>query len=125
VSAYSRRGIYRRSTSGGGSRWMSLRYAGSCKVCGSRIAAGETAYWDAGAKTVTCHAISCCEADGLTTNKPLTGPWDQRTDLRERAESRIGAAAPYVVVTRFNSGATVYQNSRGRCEDAPACGCCS
>jgi hypothetical protein len=64
---------------------MALRFAGSCKICGSRIAAGETAYWDAGAKTVTCHAISCCEADGLTTTKPLTGPWDQRTDLREHA----------------------------------------
>lgn len=23
------------------------------------------------------------------------------------------------------SGETMYQNSRGRCEDAPCCGCCS
>ena len=30
-----------------------------------------------------------------------------------------------VVVTRFSSGAEVYQNRRGRCEDAPCCGCCS
>ena len=30
-----------------------------------------------------------------------------------------------VVVTRFNSGATVTQNRRGRCEDAPCCGCCT
>ena len=28
-------------------------------------------------------------------------------------------------VTTFSSGDTVYQNSRGRCEDAPCCGCCS
>lgn len=28
-------------------------------------------------------------------------------------------------VTRFSSGAVVYQNKRGRCEDAPCCGCCS
>lgn len=27
--------------------------------------------------------------------------------------------------TRFSSGAEIYRNSRGRCEDAPCCGCCS
>ncbi len=49
--AYNRNRNYRR-TSGAGSRWMNLRYAGNCKVCGSRIAAGDFAYWDAGARTV-------------------------------------------------------------------------
>jgi hypothetical protein len=125
--AYSRNRNYRR-TSGAGSRWMRLRYAGNCKVCGSRIAAGDQAYWDASARTVTCEAIECADADGLITNKPLTGPWDQRTDLRVRADHRIGDPAPAparVITTRFNSGAVVYQNSRGRCIDAPCCGCCS
>ncbi len=115
----------RRSASRAGSRWMALRYAGTCKVCGSRIAAGAWAYWDAAARTVTCERIECCDADGLTTNKPLTGPWDKRTDTRERTDHRIGTAAPRVIATRFNSGAVVYQNARGRCEDAPCCGCCS
>jgi hypothetical protein len=32
---------------------------------------------------------------------------------------------PEVVVTRFSSGAEIFQNRRGRCEDAPCCGCCS
>jgi len=32
---------------------MSLRYAGTCKVCGSSLAAGALAFWDAGARTVT------------------------------------------------------------------------
>jgi len=35
------------------------------------------------------------------------------------------AGGPGVIVTRFSSGAEVYQNRRGRCEDAPCCGCCS
>ncbi len=30
-----------------------------------------------------------------------------------------------VVATTFSSGETVIQNSNGRCEDAPCCGCCS
>lgn len=125
--AYNRNG-YRRSSSGAGSRWMPLRFAGTCKVCGEAIAKGDLAYWDASARTVTCESLDCCEADGLTTNKPLTGPWDKRTDIRERTDYRIGSAAPTsprVIATRFNSGAVVYQNVRGRCIDAPCCGCCS
>jgi hypothetical protein len=111
---------------------MSLRYAGTCKVCGSSLAAGTLAFWDAGTRTVTCDAIDCAAADGLTTNKPLTGPWDTRTDTRVLADHRIGSAAPVghvapkrFIATRFNSGAVVYQNVRGRCLDAPCCGCCS
>ena len=74
MSAYRGRG--RRSSLS--SRWMSLRYAGTCKVCGCPLPAGALAFWDAGARTVTCERIDCAAADGLTTNKPLTGPWDQR-----------------------------------------------
>ena len=29
------------------------------------------------------------------------------------------------IAITFNSGATVYQNRRGRCIDAPCCGCCT
>lgn len=118
------RNSYRRS-SAPRSRWMELKYAGTCKVCGTTIAKGALAYWDGAAKTVTCHGIECCDKDGLTTENPLTGPWDTRTDIRERTETRHGRPAATVVATTFNSGATVYQNSRGRCEDAPCCGCCS
>jgi hypothetical protein len=36
------------------------------------------------------------------------------------------ARGPQVVATHFpNTGNTVYRNVRGRCEDAPCCGCCS
>jgi hypothetical protein len=124
---YHRNSRSRRSSTGSWSRWMQVRYAGVCRVCGSRIAAGEQAYWDASARTVTCEAMACCEADGLTTVQLPTGPWDGPADQRitVRSDPRIGSAAPYVITTRFNSGAVVYQNSRGRCEDAPACGCCS
>jgi hypothetical protein len=115
----------RRRRGSGGSRWMNLHYAGQCKVCGRSIPKGDLAYWDAAARTVTCQGIDCADADGLTTHKPLTGPWDTRTDLRVPTKTRVGQPAPRVIVARFNSGATVFVNSRGRCEDAPCCGCCS
>jgi hypothetical protein len=110
---------YRRSGSAG-SRWMQLRYAGTCKVCGKPIARGETAYWDASTRTATCYDLSCAEADGLTTRE-CHGPagW-----VTERLSQRIGAPAPSIVTTWFNSGASTYRNARGRCEDAPCCGCC-
>ncbi len=124
--AYNRNRNYRR-TSSAGSRWMNLRYAGNCKVCGTSIPKGDTAYWDASARTVTCYAWECCEADGLTTVKPATGLWD-KDGLKVRAERLVGDPAPVpprVNTIRFNSGAVIYQNARGRCEDAPCCGCCS
>jgi len=80
---------------------MSLRYPGVCRVCGSSLAAGALA-------------------------------WDKRTDTRVLADHRIGSAAPVAHVApkrvhtiRLNSGAVVSVNARGRCEDAPCCGCCS
>jgi hypothetical protein len=99
---------------------MNLRYAGMCKVCGSRIYAGGLAYWDAGTRTVTCERMSCCQADGLTEREDH-GPagW-----VTVRRAYRIGAGVPSVIVTRFNSGAATYRNASGRCEDAPCCGCC-
>jgi len=114
---------YRRS-SGGTSRWMNLRYAGTCKVCGVAVPAGTNAFWDAGARTVTCYNIACCEADGLTTQEwkgsPVSGQF-----VAVRAARRIGAPAPSVITTVFNSGAVVTVNRNGRCEDAPCCGCCT
>lgn len=125
------RNNYRGSGRTGGSRWMPLRYAGVCKVCGGPIAKGTSAFYDAAARTVTCQDLDCCEADGLTTVESPTGPWDKRTDLRKRLERRLGAAAPIpprpprVVTARFNSGGVAWVNANGRCEDAPCCGCCS
>lgn len=116
-----------RSVSASRSRWMELRYAGTCRVCGENIPAGATAYWDAAAKKVTCQAMACCEQDGLTEQvwhgSPVSG-----TFVASRRATWVGAGfdkGAGVIVTRFNSGAVVTQNARGRCEDAPCCGCCS
>lgn len=72
----------------------------------------------------------------------FSGCWYQRDSegARQFAQEFTGAAsvvppAPAVSVrsrsrygstyTRFSSGAEVYTNRNGRCEDAPCCGCCS
>jgi hypothetical protein len=38
---------------------------------------------------------------------------------------RRGGRSRGSTYTRFNSGAEVYTNRNGRCEDAPCCGCCT
>ncbi|MDD5350038.1 MAG: hypothetical protein PHQ12_07490 [Chthoniobacteraceae bacterium] len=64
--------------------------------------------------------------------------WDVADDKAEQARA-IVAAAPVKSsysrsryarrngssYTRFSDGAEIYTNRRGRCEDAPCCGCCS
>lgn len=44
---------------------------------------------------------------------------------RRRRVSAHADCAPHNVVTFRTSGGTFYRNARGRCEDAPCCGCCT
>ncbi len=74
---------------------MINRYAGKCSICGARV-----------------------PANGGTLTR--TGKYWQVKHLACGQSNQ-----PEVIVTRFNSGAEVYQNRKGRCEDAPCCGCCS
>lgn len=72
------------------SKWIALRYGATCKVCGADVPAGETAFWDANAKAITCHNLACCEADGLTSQEwrgsPVSGSF-----VAVRSERRIGS----------------------------------
>ena len=61
--------------------------------------------------------------------------WDVPDDQADAARALVAGAGPArrrssrarygSTYTRFSSGAEVYTNRRGRCEDAPCCGCCS
>jgi len=72
--------------------------------------------------------------------KALGGRWDSRAkgwnvpiENADAARALVAGATQtrkrnrgYVShYARFSSGAEVYTNKRGRCEDAPCCGCCS
>ena len=73
---------------------------------------------------------------GGTWNKAAQA-WEIPDENADEARAIVAAAGPKTstprraryasrsVVTRFSTGATVYRNPRGRCEDAPCCGCCS
>lgn len=82
---------------------MQARYPGTCSKTGQRFAAGATIDYDRATKrAVLVDATTAAPA-------PNSGRY-----------SRYGST-----YTRFSTGAEVYTNKRGRCEDAPCCGCCS
>ena len=62
-------------------------------------------------------------------NKGWRVPDDKAEEARGLAESRASyprRSSRYgSSYARFSSGAEVYRNRAGRCEDAPCCGCCS
>jgi hypothetical protein len=76
------------------------------------------------------------KALGGRWNRILNG-WEVPADKAEQARALVAGAGPSTytprasrapsrsVYARFSSGAETFQNSRGRCEDAPCCGCCS
>lgn len=86
-------------------RTMTSKFAGTCYGCERPIAKGETIHY---AGPGQAYHPTC----PIRTDKPAPAARPRRA----RHGSRY---------TRFSSGAEVYTNVRGRCEDAPCCGCCS
>jgi hypothetical protein len=73
------------------------RYAGKCGKCGAGVPAGA----------------GLCER--------VNGKF---TAFHKSCGAGPVFAAPVSTVFR-TSGGTFYQNAKGRCEDAPCCGCCN
>ena len=88
---------------------MINRYPGPCSSCGVTVAPNDGTATKIGSRWTVRHAdcasVAACDAETVA-----------RAPRRERYGSSYA---------RFSSGAEVYQNRRGRCEDAPCCGCCS
>jgi hypothetical protein len=53
-------------------------------------------------------------------------PVERAAEARAMVGGRKGRRRPAGsgIYTRFNSGAEVFRNAKGTCEDAPCCGCC-
>lgn len=63
------------------------------------------------------------------------GGWDVPAERADEARDIVAGAGPArrtgrgrqygSTYTRFSDGVEIFTNRRGRCEDAPCCGCCS
>lgn len=86
---------------------MTARYPGYCAQTGARILPGDTIdYHSRGRSILRARA-------GAGASRPdLDAP-----DIRP---SDVGVSDHIVI-----GGQSFYRNKRGRCEDAPCCGCCT
>ncbi len=80
---------------------MSNRYPGQCNECGSKVRKGA----------------------GVAV-KAASGRWIVLCAAHSGASSS-GTAAGRVSDHFEIGGRSYYRNTRGRCEDAPCCGCCT
>ena len=74
---------------------ITLKFDGKCRECGSGLKAGDKAYWYGRGKV---YGTSCHSMNNERKIVSFYFP---------------------------GSGEYAYQNSKGRCEDAPCCGCCT
>ncbi len=117
---------------------MTSKYAGKCRECGARFAAGTTIDYDRGGlRGRKAQHVDCANPGGVTDaalalpldGSPGHGPGcfgecDGLYDCNPSTyrDSTGGARVSHEIIT---SGGTFYQNRAGRCEDAPCCGCCT
>lgn len=87
---------------------ITAKFPSTCTACAGRILKGQTIEWVKGQKTA--RHTSCADGGGVA----IVGG--------AATTARAGRWSRY---TRFAGGAEVFMNERGRCEDAPCCGCCS
>ncbi len=85
---------------------MTARYAGKCSATGARIRPGDTIDYDRRTRTARLVTEPASETDSDYLAR------------RTRSEGLVSHV--------FNIGGNeYYRNKRGRCEDAPCCGCCT
>ena len=75
---------------------ITLKFEGKCADCGATLPVGSTARWYGRGRV---YGFDCHTKETSSNQKINT-------------------------VYFPSTGGFVYQNSKGRCEDAPCCGCC-
>jgi hypothetical protein len=99
---------------------MMAKYAGKCAACGEPIKRGEQiCFFGRGrAEHKTC-------TEGADDDEQEFGEDEQAGLEPGTLASDRRLAKRGLSVIRFSSGAVMTQNAKGRCEDAPCCGCCT
>lgn len=93
------------------------RYPGECGECGETVAAGAGLAVSPPRRGMRWSVVhtACLPTESRWVGSPISGRW---------VDTPV-APTHRVITTRFSSGAVVTRNARGRCEDAPCCGCCT
>jgi hypothetical protein len=99
---------------------MIAKYAGRCAICGTGIAKGdEICFFGRG----QVEHRACTEQDG--DHGDDEGAEDEAAGLEPGTLANDRRLARNGIAVLRSGSSVVTQNRRGRCEDAPCCGCCS
>ena len=99
------------------------RFPGTCRACGEPIQPGDPInfFGKGHAEHADCQQEERTDLhDYEAEREDVDGFPPSRAQLA--SDRRLAKQGLTVIRT---SGGTFTQNSRGRCEDAPCCGCCS
>lgn len=97
---------------------MISKYPGVCKACHEPVRRGDSIVYRGKGQGITC--ADCASSDDVPqADEDDSADLERGTLASDRRLARQG-----LTVVRFSSGESFTQNSRGRCEDAPCCGCC-
>jgi hypothetical protein len=101
---------------------MIARYPGTCWACGETIRPGDKINFHGRGRVEhsVCRNASDDDDGERFDGEDEAAGLEPGTLANDRRMAKRGLS-----ITRFASGAVHTQNSRGRCEDAPCCGCCS
>ena len=99
---------------------MISKYPGTCPACGESIKRGEPIVFFGRGHAEHESCVQCRAEDAEEYGEDAQAGLEPGTLASDRRLARNG-----LLVVRFSSGHVKTQNSRGRCEDAPCCGCCS
>lgn len=99
---------------------MIAKFPGTCAACGEPIQRGDNINFFGRGHAE--HAVCRNASDDTSADhcEDTAAGFEPGTLANDRRLARNG-----LTVVRFASGAVMTQNRRGRCEDAPCCGCCS
>ena len=97
---------------------MTAKFSGTCTGCAGRIQKGSPMLFVRKGESYCERCAANRDDDGEDSDPP------EPTELDETLRHDRRAARRGLSITRFPGGGSTSRNARGRCEDAPCCGCC-
>lgn len=97
---------------------MLSKFPGQCRECGAAVKRGETIVYHGKGMGISC--ARCADVEPIERNEDEAAGLEAGTLANDRRLAKQGLS-----VVRTSSGWTGTRNNRGRCEDAPCCGCCT
>src|SRR5215510_14252030 len=92
-------------------RTITAKYAGRCRRCNGAIVPGSRIRY--AGRGMTYHLSAECPGAGEAREPAFA------------AADRAALAGGVSIARNYQGEVIAYRNARGRCEDAPCCGCCS